>query len=82
MLQFRLSNNKCQYRLIFQSSPYQCLTPLVVRTRMCTLIELICILYVSTSTRTKERDQISHIPNIIIITCQMLDRRVGKPQTQ
>jgi len=32
----RKSNNKHQYRLKFQSSPYQYLTPLVVRIRMCT----------------------------------------------
>ena len=37
---FKLCNNNNQYRLIFQSPPYQRLTSLIVHTRVRTLVEL------------------------------------------
>jgi len=56
----RKLNNQHQYCLIFQSSLYQRLTPLIVCTRMCTPVELIWIYYMGTSIQTKERPNISH----------------------
>ena len=39
-LHFKFLNNNNQYRLIFQSPPYQRLTSLIVHTRVRTLAEL------------------------------------------
>jgi len=59
VLHFKLFNNDYQYRLIFYSLPYQCLTSLIVHTKVRTLVELTRVLYVSTRTRTKERPNIT-----------------------
>jgi len=58
VLHFKLFNNNNQYRLIFQSLPYQHLTSPIVYTRVRT-VELARVWYMSTRIRTKERPNIT-----------------------
>jgi len=66
VLYFKLFNNNTQYRLIFQSPPYQRLTSPIVHTRVCTLQNLPgSDMWVPGP--EQRRDQISHVPNIITV---------------
>ena len=72
MLHFELYNNNNQYRLIFQSPPYQRLISLIVHTRVRTLVELTRVWYVSTKNPNKEETKYHTFLILLLFGCFML----------